>query len=206
MFRDLILLLIFSSNLASGQKPITEKIIVERLNGAKTIEDIDSIVDSLGEESICYTGLFLKIPNINPLNPKNIKRISSSFGKRFHPIDKRFKVHNGIDIAGNIGTTVHSAADGIVEKIIYSKTGYGKSVTVRHSFGFETRYAHMAIITVLRKGQKVRRGEIIGMVGSTGKSTGNHLHFEVNKDGLYLDPIDFVKPNPLISSILSYIN
>ena len=181
---------------AIGQQKNPDAQIVESLRLANDIHDIEIVLDSLGEDSACYSHLFLKIPSINPLNPRNIKRISSSFGKRFHPIDKRYKTHHGIDIASNIGTTVHAAADRVVEKISYLKTGYGKSVTIKHSFGFETRYAHMAIITVLRKGQKVNRGEIIGMVGSTGRSTGNHLHYEIRKKKRFLNPqyfIDFKK-------------
>lgn len=193
MFR-IPFLMILIGFVATGQQKDPDAGIADRLRLANNINDIETVLDSLGEDLSCYSHLFLKIPSINPLNPRNIKRISSSFGKRLHPIDKKYKAHNGIDIASNIGTTVHAAADGVVEKISYSKSGYGKSIEIKHSYGFETKYAHMAIITVLKVGQKVKRGEIVGMVGSTGKSTGNHLHYEIRKNNSFVDPSYFIKP------------
>lgn len=162
------------------------------LNEAKSYKRIYSLLDSIGNHTIFYSDLFLKIPCINPLNPKNIKRISSSYGKRYHPIDKKYKKHNGIDISSNIGTTVHAAADGVVTNIEYAKTGYGKNVTIKHAYGYTTKYAHMALILVLKQGQKVKLGEIIGMVGSTGKSTGNHLHYEIKKDNFFVNPSEYM--------------
>lgn len=155
--------------------------------------EISTLAESLGSSFSSYKDLFYKVPCINPLNPNNVKRISSEFSKRrFHPIDKKYKVHNGIDLAANVGKTVHAAADGVVTKIQYSKKGYGKNVTIQHAYGYTTKYAHMVLILVLKEGQKVKLGEPIGMVGSTGKSTGNHLHYEVRKYETHLDPILFL--------------
>lgn len=162
------------------------------LQQSTSVSQLRSLIDSLAGEIGLYSDLFYKIPCINPLNPVNIKRLSSSFGKRFHPVDKKYKNHNGIDISTNIGKTVHAAADGTITDIQYSKSGYGKNITIEHAFGYTTRYAHMALILVLEKGQKVKLGEPIGMVGSTGKSTGNHLHYEVRKYNLFLNPLFFL--------------
>lgn len=151
--------------------------------------EISALAKSLDDSFTSYEDLFYKIPCINPLNPNNVKRISSEFSKRrFHPIDKKYKVHNGIDLSTSIGKTVHAAADGTVINIQYSKKGYGKNITIQHAYGYTTRYAHMALILVLKEGQEVKLGEPIGMVGSTGKSTGNHLHFEILKDNSFINP------------------
>lgn len=158
-----------------------------------SISQLESLIDSLSGNIDQYKDLFYQLPCINPLNPNNIKRISSEFSKRrFHPIDKKYKVHNGIDLSAGIGKTVHAAADGIITQIQYSKRGYGKNVTIQHAYGYTTRYAHMALILVLKEGQKVKLGEPIGMVGSTGKSTGNHLHYEISKHNDFLNPVYFL--------------
>lgn len=167
--------------------------IICELHFTSSYDEVQKLIDSLDHKLVDFQDLFLKLPSINPLNPKNIKRISDSFGKRFHPIDKRYKVHNGIDLSANIGKTVHAAADGIVTNIQYSNNGYGKNITIQHAYGYTTRYAHMALILVLKEGQKVKLGEPVGMVGSTGKSTGNHLHYEIRKFNSFLDPKYFLK-------------
>ena len=129
-----------------------------------------------------------------------ISTLVESLGDSFTSIDKKYKVHNGIDLSTSIGKTVHAAADGTVINIQYSKKGYGKNITIQHAYGYTTRYAHMALILVLKEGQKVKLGEPIGMVGSTGKSTGNHLHYEVKKEGVFLNPIGFFGLYSIISN------
>ncbi len=167
-------------------------VIKKQLEVSIDFKDISLITEKLGDNKIQFKDLFLKVPCINPLNPKNVKRISSAYGRRYHPIDKKYKKHNGIDMAAKIGTTVHATADGVVEKIVFSDLGYGKNVTIKHAYGFKTIYAHMAIVIVLKKGQKIRLGEMIGMVGSTGKSTGNHLHYEILKNNKSVNPKPFL--------------
>lgn len=117
-------------------------------------------------------------------------RISSEFGSRFHPIDKRMKFHGGIDIAIPTGTQVKAAADGIV-KFAGWRGGYGNTVIVQHADGSETLYAHNSKLLV-EEGQKVTGGMPISLSGSTGKSTGPHLHFELRRDGELVNPAKFL--------------
>jgi murein DD-endopeptidase MepM/ murein hydrolase activator NlpD len=113
-------------------------------------------------------------------------RLSSSFGNRFHPIDKRIKFHAGMDIAVPIGTSVTAAAGGTV-KFAGESGGYGNLVVITHPDGRETRYGHLSRIAVAA-GAEVSAGQEIGLSGSTGKSTGPHLHFEVRENGVAVDP------------------
>lgn len=117
-------------------------------------------------------------------------RISSTFGSRFHPIDKKVKFHGGLDVAIPTGTRVNSASDGVVE-FAGRKGGYGNLVIVRHSDGRETRYAHLDKIMV-SVGDSVFGGQEIAKSGSTGKSTGPHLHFEVRENGQVVNPMKFL--------------
>ncbi|GMN12132.1 hypothetical protein MTsPCn9_34310 [Croceitalea sp. MTPC9] len=135
--------------------------------------------------------LFDSIPTIHPLNPKNEKRVSDGFGDRFHPIEKKNKPHLGIDITAETGTAIHAAADGTVTLANKSKDGYGNEVRITHSNGFSTRYTHMYTF-IVKKGMKVKKGDIIGFVGSTGKSTGPHIHYEVRKHGKAVNPEYFL--------------
>ncbi|MEP6900294.1 MAG: peptidoglycan DD-metalloendopeptidase family protein [Actinomycetota bacterium] len=117
-------------------------------------------------------------------------RISSGFGNRFHPIDKKIKFHDGIDIAVPVGTKVVAAADGIV-KFAGWKGGYGNVVVISHADGSETTYGHNSQLLVT-EGQKVSGGEQISLSGSTGKSTGPHVHFEVRQNGQLVNPLKFL--------------
>ena len=114
-------------------------------------------------------------------------RISSLFGPRFHPVLKRQRNHNGIDMAAPTGTPVRAAQDGVIEHADW-RGGYGKFVEIDHKGPWETGYAHLSAITVL-PGTEVERGDPIGLVGTTGRSTGPHLHFVVKKDGVAVDPL-----------------
>lgn len=117
-------------------------------------------------------------------------RISSTFGSRFHPIDKKIKFHGGIDIAVPKGTPIVAAADGVV-KFAGWKGGYGNVVIIEHADGTETLYGHNDRLLVT-EGQKVSGGERISLSGSTGKSTGPHLHFEVRQNGQLVNPSKFL--------------
>ena len=113
-------------------------------------------------------------------------------GVRSDPFRGRAAMHAGIDLAGPIGTPIYATADGVVSDAGYNSGGYGNLVKLDHGRGIETRYGHMSVILVSR-GQRVTRGQMIGRMGSTGRSTGSHLHYEVRIDARAVNPIPFMK-------------
>lgn len=134
--------------------------------------------------------LLAAIPSIQPISNRSLNRIASGFGYRIDPIYKDRRLHPGLDFTAPAGTPIYATADGVVKDAGFNTGGYGNRVVVNHGFGYETLYAHMVRIKA-RVGTRVKRGEVIGYVGSTGKSTGPHLHYEVHKNGTILDPIYF---------------
>jgi murein DD-endopeptidase MepM/ murein hydrolase activator NlpD len=132
--------------------------------------------------------LFAAIPAIQPISNKELLALASGFGLRIHPVYKVKKMHTGIDFAASIGTPIYATADGLVDKVEVSFSGYGKMVEIDHGFGYRTRYAHMHGFTV-RNGQRIKRGELIGYVGNTGLSTAPHLHYEVFINGAQVNPV-----------------
>jgi len=137
------------------------------------------------------TELLSSLPSIQPVANKDLKRMVSGFGPRIHPVYKTIKMHEGMDFTASIGTPIYATANGTVIKSNYDRGGYGKHIVIKHgNFGYQTLYAHLNKILV-KKGQKVKRGEIIGHVGNTGLSVGPHLHYEVHKDGEKLNPSYF---------------
>ncbi len=127
------------------------------------------------------------IPAIQPIENKDLKRLASGFGRRFHPILKIWRPHNGIDFTAKIGTPIYATGDGVVS-FAGRGSGFGNHVKIDHGFGYLTVYAHMSRLAV-RKGQKVKRGQVIGYVGNTGLSAGPHLHYEVHYKGKPVNPI-----------------
>ena len=134
--------------------------------------------------------LLSSIPAIQPVRNKDLKKRISGFGFRIDPIYKTRQKHTGMDFTADKGADVYVTGDGVVEEIEQKKWGYGNSIIVNHGYGYKTRYAHLSAIKV-RKGQKLKRGELIGLVGSTGKSTGPHLHYEVEVNGVKVNPIGY---------------
>lgn len=128
------------------------------------------------------------IPAIQPIANKDLSRIASGFGYRIDPIYKTIKLHPGIDFAAPRGTPIYATGDGTVEFAGENGDGYGQHVIIDNGYGYETLYGHM-IKTKVRKNEKVKRGEVIGWVGSSGKSTGPHCHYEVIKNGEKVDPV-----------------
>lgn len=121
-------------------------------------------------------------------------RLASRFGNRVHPIFKSRRMHTGVDLASKTGTPIYASGDGVVEKAGWA-SGYGKKVEIKHVNGFETGYGHMSrIADGMKPGTKVRQGQIIGYVGSTGNSTGPHLHFEIKVNGRFVDPLSVKLP------------
>jgi len=130
------------------------------------------------------------IPAIQPILNKQLGRISSYFGYRIDPIYKVKKHHDGIDLTAPIGTPVHATGDGIVTLTKHGNRGYGNQIEISHGYSYKTKYAHLSKILV-KEGQKVHRGQVIGLVGNTGKSVGPHLHYEVRKNNVPINPINF---------------
>ena len=134
--------------------------------------------------------LFAAIPAIQPVANKELIALASGFGMRIHPVYKVKKMHTGIDFAAPIGTPIYATADGVIDEVQVSFSGYGKMIEIDHGFGYRTRYAHMHGFAV-RKGQHVKRGELIGYVGDTGLSTAPHLHYEVLINRGQVNPIHY---------------
>lgn len=130
------------------------------------------------------------IPAIQPVRNSDLKRTVSGFGWRIDPIYKTRRMHTGMDFTAKKGTDVYATGDGTIEIVESKRWGYGKCIVINHGFGYQTRYAHLSAFKV-KRGQKIKRGELIGLVGSTGKSTGPHLHYEVVKDGKKVNPIGY---------------
>ena len=132
------------------------------------------------------------IPSISPIEVGKYKKITSGFGMRMHPILKKEMMHNGIDFSAETGTPVIASANGTVRSAEFAAAAksYGNRVIIDHGSGFSTSYSQLEKF-IVEAGQSVKKGEIIGYVGSTGMSTGPHLHYEIMKDGNYVDPADY---------------
>lgn len=149
----------------------------------KSYEEIEAMIRNK-EKMLAAT------PAIQPVSNKDLSRIASGFGYRIDPVYKTVKMHAGLDFAAPQGTPIYATADGVVRLAGNTGNGYGNHVIINHGYGYETLYGHQYRIKA-KVGQKVKRGELIGWVGSTGKSTGPHLHYEVHKNKRHIDPIYF---------------
>jgi len=133
--------------------------------------------------------MLASIPAIMPIEKDNLTRMASGYGMRMHPILKIRKMHEGMDFSAKKGTPIYASGNGVVAKAMRSST-YGNVVYINHGYGYETRYAHMSALKTV-KGKKVKRGDLIGLVGNTGRSVAPHLHYEVIYQGRHVNPIDF---------------
>jgi murein DD-endopeptidase MepM/ murein hydrolase activator NlpD len=134
------------------------------------------------------------IPTGHPVNTANF---TSGFGVRSDPFRRHAAMHAGVDLAGPMGTPVYATADGIVERSEYNRGGYGNLIEINHGEGIETRYGHLSR-RIAQAGQRVHRGDLIGLMGSTGRSTGSHLHYEVRIDGHAVNPIPFLEQSQML--------
>ncbi len=136
------------------------------------------------------------IPAVWPIDRTALKYGIGAFGMRLHPIYRRYIMHKGIDLAADTGTKIYATGDAVVEKsqLGYRRSGYGQMLLLRHKFGYQTRYAHLSK-RLVNVGDTVRRGDVIGLVGSTGGSTGPHLHYEVILRGQVVNPLNFFNRN-----------
>ena len=138
--------------------------------------------------------LLSAVPAIQPVKNEDLKQMASGFGYRTDPFTKARKMHEGMDFTAKTGTPIYATGDGVVAKADNSLSGYGNHIEISHGFGYLTLYAHLSKYKV-RQGQRVKRGDIIGYVGSTGRSQAPHLHYEVHKDGKVVNPINFYYGN-----------
>jgi murein DD-endopeptidase MepM/ murein hydrolase activator NlpD len=138
--------------------------------------------------------LLAAIPAIQPVKNENLKRMASGFGYRTDPFTKVRKMHEGMDFTANTGSPIYATGDGIVDRADNTASGYGNHIVIRHGFGYETLYGHLSKYNC-RAGQRVKRGDVIGYVGSTGRSEGPHLHYEVHKNGEVVNPLNFYYGN-----------
>ncbi len=146
----------------------------------------DQISEILSEKEKMWSSR----PAIQPINNKELVRIASGFKpKRFNPVLKRWMPHKGIDFTASKGTPVYATGDGVIHTK-YRSSSYGNVLFVDHGYGYETRYAHLDQFNV-NKGDKVKRGQIIGYVGNTGRSVSAHLHYEILYKGQHINPINF---------------
>ena len=134
------------------------------------------------------------LPAIQPVNNEDLTRMASGYGYRTDPFTKARKMHWGMDFTAPRGTPVYASGDGLVTRSDNTAAGYGNHIRIDHGYGYESLYAHLYKYNV-RKGQKVKRGDLIGFVGSTGRSEAPHLHYEVFKDGERINPINFYYGN-----------
>ncbi len=145
--------------------------------------DIEKLIKNQGEK-------LASIPAIQPISNRELNRIASGFGMRIDPVYGTPKMHKGLDFTAPQGTPVYATGNGMVKSAVFSESGYGNHIIINHGYGYETLYGHMVRLKV-RQGQKVKRGELVGWVGSTGKSTGPHCHYEVHINGVEINPVYF---------------
>ncbi|MGY5354457.1 M23 family metallopeptidase [Wenyingzhuangia sp. IMCC45467] len=150
---------------------------------SKSLDEIVKLAKNKSE-------MLASIPAIQPVANKDLKRMASGYGIRIHPIYKTRRMHWGMDFSAPQGTNIYATGDGVIKSAKKSRKGFGNHVVINHGFGYETTYAHMSTFYV-RTGQKVKRGDLIGLVGSTGSSTAPHLHYEVKKGNQKLNPVYF---------------
>ena len=162
---------------------LTKQLVVQ----SKSLDEILKLAKSKEK-------LLAAIPAIQPIRNENLKRMASGFGYRSDPFTKARKFHEGMDFTAKTGTPVFASGDGIVSRADNTASGFGNHIVIRHGFGYETLYGHLSRYKA-RVGQYVKRGDVIGYVGSTGRSEAPHLHYEVHKNGDVVNPLNFYYGN-----------
>ena len=196
------LLFLFSLSFPIGSSTSTIDVISKNRIGniVNKINVKHDVITKLNlKDSIAYHSLD-SIPLCSPVNIDLLK-ISSDYGIRKHPIFRINKFHHGIDIIAPFNSPIKSTADGVVELVEMSKRGYGNQIIIRHANGYKTRYAHLNKISV-NVGDSIKKNQEIGLLGRSGLTTGNHLHYEVFKDEKQIDPLFFITER----SIANYID
>jgi len=162
---------------------LTKQLVIQ----SKSLDEIQS----LAEEK---ENLLASIPSIQPIQNKDLKRMASGYGWRIDPFTKKRRRHFGMDFSAVRGTPVYATGNGIIKRVDNRAAGFGKHIRIDHGFGYVSIYAHLDKYNV-KRGQKVKRGQIIGFVGNTGRSVAPHLHYEIVKDGKKINPINFYYGN-----------
>ncbi len=158
---------------------LTKQIVVQ----SKSLDKIAELAEQKEE-------LLATIPAIQPIQNSDLKRMASGYGWRSDPFTKARKFHYGMDFSAATGTPVYASGTGVVTRADANSTGYGRHIRIDHGFNYVSLYAHLSKYNV-KKGQKVNRGDVIGYVGSTGRSVAPHLHYEIFKDGVKINPRNF---------------
>jgi murein DD-endopeptidase MepM/ murein hydrolase activator NlpD len=151
-------------------------------------------LDEIARMAATKEKLLEAIPAIQPVNNEDLTRMASGFGYRRDPFTKARKFHYGMDFTAPRGTPIYATGDGVVKRADNRSSGFGKHIRIDHGFGYMSIYAHLFKYNV-RRGQRVKRGDLIGFVGSTGRSEAPHLHYEIHKDGRRINPINFYYGN-----------
>ena len=192
----------------SGFKDVNRYVALEGYNNSQLVITTTKRIDVLRNELAIQSKslddilkmarakdkLLAAIPAIQPVRNENLKSIVSGFGYRTDPFTKARKMHEGMDFTAKIGTPIYATGDGVVERADNTASGFGNHIVIRHGFGYETLYGHLSNYKC-RAGQSIKRGDIIGYVGSTGRSEGPHLHYEVHKNGEVVNPLNFYYGN-----------
>jgi murein DD-endopeptidase MepM/ murein hydrolase activator NlpD len=176
-----------NSELIKNTTERLDVLIKQTVVQSRSLDEIEKLASNRAE-------LIKAIPSIQPIKNEDLRRIASGFGKRRDPFTKLWRQHNGIDFTAKKGTPVYATGDGIIKRADNRSSGYGKHIRIDHGHGYVSLYAHLNGYNV-RRGQRVKRGEIIGFVGNTGRSAGAHLHYEIFKDKKHIDPINFYYGN-----------
>ncbi|MGB2153277.1 MAG: M23 family metallopeptidase [Flavobacteriaceae bacterium] len=154
---------------------------------SESLEEIQKLAERKEE-------LLASIPSIQPVRKEDLKRMASGYGWRTDPFTKTRKMHKGMDFSANRGTPIYATGDGKVVRADNRASGYGKHIRIDHGFGYVSLYAHLNKYNV-KRGAKVKRGDIIGFVGNTGRSVAPHLHYEIIKDNKKINPLNFYYGN-----------
>jgi len=173
---------------------LTKELVIQ----SKSLDEIELLAKN--NES-----LLSSIPTIQPISNSDLKRMASGFGWRTDPFTKKRKRHWGMDFSAERGSPIYATGDGKISRADNRAAGFGNHVRIDHGFGYVSIYAHMDNISV-RRGNRVKRGDIIGYVGSSGRSVAPHLHYEITKDGKKIDPINFYHGNLSPSEYENLIN
>lgn len=162
---------------------LTKQIVVQ----SKSLDEIAGLAEEKEK-------LLKAIPTIKPVKNEDLTRMASGYGYRSDPFTKARKFHRGMDFTAPRGTPVYATGNGIVKRADRRSSGYGRHIRIDHGFGYTSLYAHLYKY-VVKRGQKVKRGDLIGFVGSTGRSQAPHLHYEIIKDGKRVNPLNFYYGN-----------